>query len=186
MTTYHQNIPDQYLHEPKGVVTAVDGAVYVADGLGSGNWVAKEAYVNGFIPFDAVTPAYQHSVTTLFTALNPTFSLEATKNFVGVASPNSGLKYTGSEDIVASFHFSFNFKNASGGTAHLEVSFYRNGTPMNGGHAIITAQPNVWRQGTLSDLVTVSQNDLIEVMVKSDVAFDLDIAGGSLIVVGEA
>lgn len=32
----HKDLPDQYLHEPKGASTATQGTVYVADGTGSG------------------------------------------------------------------------------------------------------------------------------------------------------
>lgn len=35
----HENITDPNIHEPKGVSTASEGMVYVADGLGSGSWV---------------------------------------------------------------------------------------------------------------------------------------------------
>ncbi len=34
----HKDIGDAQLHEPKGVASAVVGAVYTADGLGSGSW----------------------------------------------------------------------------------------------------------------------------------------------------
>lgn len=34
----HASIPDIYLHEPKGVISAPTGAVYVANGAGSGGW----------------------------------------------------------------------------------------------------------------------------------------------------
>ena len=34
----HKNIPESGLHEPKGVSLASSGEVYVADGVGSGNW----------------------------------------------------------------------------------------------------------------------------------------------------
>lgn len=42
MAIEHKDIPDAQLHEPKGVVTASEGAVYVADGLGSGSWTSPE------------------------------------------------------------------------------------------------------------------------------------------------
>lgn len=38
MTIEHRNIPDAQLHEPKGVAGASAGTVYIADGLGSGDW----------------------------------------------------------------------------------------------------------------------------------------------------
>lgn len=34
----HKNIPNDGLHEPKDIVFATAGQVYVADGAGSGNW----------------------------------------------------------------------------------------------------------------------------------------------------
>ena len=38
MTTQHKDIPEAQLHEPKGVSTAVNKAVYKANGTGSGAW----------------------------------------------------------------------------------------------------------------------------------------------------
>lgn len=38
MTIQHRLISDSELHEPKGVVSAIQGAAYVADGVGSGTW----------------------------------------------------------------------------------------------------------------------------------------------------
>lgn len=34
----HATLPDEYLHEPKGAVTALEGTVYVADGEASGSF----------------------------------------------------------------------------------------------------------------------------------------------------
>lgn len=34
----HKDLPDQYLHEPKGARTAGEGTVYVADGTGAGGF----------------------------------------------------------------------------------------------------------------------------------------------------
>lgn len=43
----HVNITDPNIHEPKGVATANEGEVYVADGLGSGAWaVLSSQYCN--------------------------------------------------------------------------------------------------------------------------------------------
>ena len=38
----HASLPDAELHEPKGVVDASSGEVYVADGSASGAWTALE------------------------------------------------------------------------------------------------------------------------------------------------
>lgn len=39
MAIQHAVIPDIYLHEPKGIITAAAGLVYVANGGGSGSWI---------------------------------------------------------------------------------------------------------------------------------------------------
>lgn len=37
-TTYHKDLTDPQLHEPKGVSSAESGTTYIADGNGSGAW----------------------------------------------------------------------------------------------------------------------------------------------------
>jgi len=39
MAIQHRDLKDPQLHEPKGVETANDGEVYVADGVGGGSWI---------------------------------------------------------------------------------------------------------------------------------------------------
>lgn len=54
-TIQHASIPDNQLHEPKGIENALDGQIYVADGAGSGSWetlsfiIASSAYPVGTI-----------------------------------------------------------------------------------------------------------------------------------------
>ena len=180
----HSTLTDPYLHEPKGVAAASAGSVYIADGSGSGDWVKDHAHINGYISFDATTPAYQHSVTTGFTALNPTFSTTLADGFTGAVSPNARLVYTGTDNINAFCSFTFNFKQASGTNYNLEVVFYKNGVVMNGGHIIVTASSGEWKSATLTDMTSLATNDYIEIFVKGSSAFTLDVAAASLIVHG--
>ena len=184
MSIQHRDIPEAQLHEPKGVSSASTNEVYVANGSGSGAWKTVQKYVNGYVPFDAVTPAYQHSVTTGFTPLNPTFSISEVEGWVGEASPNARLKYTGAETIVSFTNFTISFKNNSGSSRDLEVVFYKNGSVMNGGHLIVTAVSGEWKHATLTDIGTFSTNDYLEIYVKSDAAFTLDVASASLTAMG--
>ena len=41
----HNTLSDPYLHEPKGITTALAGTIYVANGSGSGAWTAKQTLV---------------------------------------------------------------------------------------------------------------------------------------------
>jgi FlaG/FlaF family flagellin (archaellin) len=43
----HRDIPDGQRHEPKGISTASEGDVYVANGNGSGEWKAMDAPIYG-------------------------------------------------------------------------------------------------------------------------------------------
>ena len=180
----HSTLTDPYLHEPKGVASAASGSVYVADGAGSGDWTKGHAHINGYIAFDSATPAYQHSVTTSFTVIDPTFAVTNADGFSGTASPNARLIYTDAASLTAFCTFTFNFKNNSGTNRDLEMIFYKNGSPMNGGHIVVTAASGEWKSATLADTTTLAQNDYIEIFVKADASFTLDVAGASLIVHG--
>lgn len=180
----HADILDPYVHEPKGITTAADGQVYVADGADSGNWVQLSRYVNGYVAFDAVTPAYQHSVTTNFTALNPTFTISTNEGFTGLSSPNARLRYDGTETITAFVQFTIAYKNNSGTDRDVEIEIYKNGSSFNGAHTIITAESGKWSSVTMPDVGSLSTNDYIEVFVKGSASFTLDIASASLTITG--
>lgn len=123
-------------------------------------------------------------MTTSFTAINPTFILSAADGWTGVATPNARLKYTGTENVVASVNFSVSFKNASGVSRDVEMIFYKNGTPLNGGHLIATAASGSWNALSLVDIGEFSTNDYLEVFVKGSAAFSLLVASASLTVMG--
>ena len=179
----HSTLTDPYLHEPKGIASAGAGNIYVSDGAGSGDWTKGHAHINGYLPFDAVTPAYTHSVLTGFTVLNPTFSVNNADGFTGTSSPNARLEYTDSNNLTAFCTFTFNFKNSSGTDRDLEMVFYKNGTATDA-HLIATAVSGQWRTATLSETLSLSVNDYIEIFVKGDAAFTLEVASASLIIHG--
>ena len=183
-TVNHSTLTDPFLHEPKGIAAASADRVYIANGSGSGVWTPLARYVNGYVAFDATTPAYQHSVTTSFTALNPTFLISANNGFTGLSSPNARLRYDGAEDITASAQFSTSFKNSSGTSKDIELQIRKNGTTFNGGHTITTAISGEWKSITMVDIGSLSANDYLEVFIKSSAAFTLDIASASLTVTG--
>jgi len=180
----HSTLTDPFLHEPKGIAAAGAGEVYIADGSGSGDWTELSRYVNGYVAFDAATPAYQHSVTTSFTAFNPTFTLSSNNGFTGLSSPNARLRYDGAETITAFVQFTIAYKNDSGSDKDVEIEIYKNGSSFNGAHTIVTAVSGTWMSVTLPDVGSLSTNDYLEVFVKGSAAFTLDIASASLTVTG--
>ena len=46
----HSTLADQYLHEPKGVVSASSGDVYLANGSGSGTWTSRQSMLTVQFP----------------------------------------------------------------------------------------------------------------------------------------
>jgi hypothetical protein len=182
----HSSLTDPYLHEPKGAATAGAGEVYIANGSGGGVWRNAHNYVNGYIAFDSATPAYQHSVTTSFTPLDPTFSVSVSKEWTGESSPNARLVYSGTYNTVAQVNFTLSYKNSSGSSRNLELIFYKNGSSLNGGHIVVTADSGSWHLATLADVGSFSTDDYLEVFVKGDSAFTLDVASASLTIMGVA
>lgn len=180
----HSTLTDPNLHEPKGIAAAPAKQVYIADGAGSGDWLEFEYYVNGYVAFDAATPAYQHSVTTIFTALNPTFTISSNNGFTGLASPNARLRYDGAETLTATAQFTISFKNNSGTSRDVEFQIRKNGSTFNGGHTITTAVSGEWRSVTMIDIGSISSTDYLEVFVKGSASFTLDVAAASLTVTG--
>lgn len=180
----HSTLTDPYLHEPKGIAAAPAGQVYIADGAGSGDWKEMARYVNGYVAFDATTPAYQHSVTTGFTLINPTFVISSNNGFTGLASPNARIRYDGTENITAIAQFTIAFRNNSGTSRDIEILVRKNGSTFNGGHTINTAISGEWKTMTMVDIGSLVTNDYLEVAVKGSAAFTLDIAAASLTVMG--
>ena len=68
----HSVLTDPQLHEPKGVSTAADGKVYVANGSGSGSWqyVAGHAYGDLYITSSTVSQTL--AAASALAKLNPT------------------------------------------------------------------------------------------------------------------
>lgn len=180
----HSTLTDPYLHEPKGVSTAGAGEVYAADGAGSGGWFMPHRYIGAYVDFDAATPAYQHSVTTTLSPLDPTFAISENDGFTGVASPNARLQYTAADDIVATVNFAMSIKNNSGSNKDVEFVLYKNGVAVGGAHNIQTVISGEWSNCTLVGQTTLTQNDYIEIWVKADASFTLDMASAYLTIAG--
>lgn len=180
----HSTLTDPYLHEPKGVAAASNGSVYVANGSGSGSWVHAHHYVGGYIPFDAVTPSYQHNVTATLSPLNPTFNISEISGFTAVSTPNARLQYTETESIAATINFTMSLKNNSGSPKQVEFVIYKNGVAIGGAHNIQTAVSGEWATCVLVGQTTLSQNDYIEIWIKAGTAFVLDVASAYLTIAG--
>jgi hypothetical protein len=179
----HSALSDPYLHEPKGVSTATQGSIYVADGAGSGSWSHAHHYVGGYVDFDSVSPESQ-AITTVFSALNPTFSLAENSGFTALSTPNARLRYDEPEAMIATINFSTSIRHAAGGSRDVELALYLNGSPISGAHVIQSTDNSEWHNLTLVGQVEIAQNDYIEVWAKSSQNLTLETASAFLTVKG--
>lgn len=182
----HSTLTDPYLHEPKGIASAGSGTVYVANGSGSGTWVEKTRYIGAYVGFDATTPAYQHSVTTADTILNPTFTVSESNGFTGETSPNARVKYTGSENIEAQIVFTISSKNADSVTRDAEFAIFKNGTELGGSRTIRTISSGSWGSISVFGFAAFSTNDYLEIKIKGSASFTLDVASAFMSIMGSA
>ena len=92
MTIQHKLITDADLHEPKGVASAANKTVYVANGSGSGSWTAPNAVANVYIAFNSASPTYTQANTTSDVLLDPTWVSGVVSDFTVQTSPNARLR----------------------------------------------------------------------------------------------
>lgn len=179
----HNVLTDPYLHEPKGVSTALAGQVYVADGAASGDWVYHHRHVGGYISFSTGSP-YAHAATTSDSVLNPTYTLVDNNGFTGLTSPNARIRYDGSNTISASLTASFSVRQTSGSGKDVELVFYKNGSELTGSRIITSSTTAEWHNITISFNTTLATNDYIEVFSKISSAATVSYAAGYLRITG--
>ena len=181
----HNTLTDPYLHEPKGVSTALAGQIYVANGAGSGTWVENSRIVGGYLTFSTGSP-YAHSATTSDTVLNPSFSLSTNNGFTGLSSPNARIRYDGTESIAATIDACFSIQQSSGTSRQVQLAFYKNGSELVGSRMIATAASGTWDVITIKFDTLLSTNDYIEVFIKADASATINFASGYLRISGIA
>lgn len=181
----HSSLSDPYLHEPKGISTALPGQIYVADGAGTGNWVENSRAFGGYLSFSTSSP-YAHSVTTSDTVINPSLSVSTNNGFTGLASPNARVRYDGSETINASLDGFFSIQQSSGSAKQVQMVFYKNGVELTGSRMICTVASGEWRNIPIQFNTTLATNNYIEVFIKADANTTVNFASGYLRITGIA
>jgi hypothetical protein len=181
----HSSLSDPYLHEPKGISTALHGQIYVADGAGSGAWTENSRTFGGFLTFSTSSP-YAHSATTSDTVLNPSFTASVNNGFTGLGSPNARIRYDGTETINADLDGNFSIQQSSGTSRQVELVFYKNGSELLGSRSITTAASGEWRAIAIKFNTTLDTNDYIEVFVRADSAATINFAAGYVRITGIA
>ena len=184
MTIQHSTITGADLHEPKGVATAANNTVYVANGSASGAWTPLSRNLGAYTGFDSTTPAYSHSTTTSDTVLDNTFTATENNGFTILTSPNTRIRYDGTENISAYVLISLSTEQASGSNKEVEWALYKNGSAITGARSLRTLSTSNWGSITLSAFSQLSTNDYLEIFTKADGAASILYASMQLSIVG--
>lgn len=181
----HNTLSDPYIHESKGVSTALAGQIYVANGSGSGVWVENSRIVNGYLTFSTGSP-YSFAATTTDAVINPTFTIGTNNGFTGLSSPNARIRYDGTESIAATIDVRFSLSQASGSVKDIQLAIFKNGVELAGTRNIITTANAQYHLSSLVGVTQLNTNDYIEVFVKASAATTILFAGGTINISGIA
>ena len=181
----HSTLSDPYLHEPKGVSSALAGQIYVSNGSGSGSWVENSRTFNGYLTFSTSSP-YAHTATTSDTVFNAAFTNGVNNGFTGLSSPNSRIRFDGAETINAHLDARFAMKQSSGAPKNIEVVFYKNGSELSGTRMVITTNNDDWHLISILGATTLATNDYIEVFIRASASTTINFASGILNITGIA
>jgi hypothetical protein len=177
MAVQHSAIPDAQLHEPKGVVSASTGQAYIADGLGSGDWVKVQKAQGACLKASStgattgITTAYQAinnatlgGTIAWATNNNEGFTINTTSGYIQVAEAGMyNVTYTASFiPATNGSSFQFTFGIDSGGGIVSKETYVACRIDTSGSTDSVIA--------TFSCLPTVAANDKLYVMVKETTA----------------
>jgi hypothetical protein len=170
-TIEHKNISDAELHEPKGVASALEGTVYVADGDGSGAWGSPPVNHSGELGelyiVDGST-AFTLQAASAYSKLNPSGEWTAGASNVVTLSTTGEITLTGAGVYLVSFWVVFTTPSLAASTGY-DFKYAINGTP-NG--RILTVKKYSNGADTLSTsatgFVTATAGDVLSVHVAGD------------------
>lgn len=191
----HKNIPSAQAHEPKGVESAVNKSLYVANGSGSGTWskigpqslsnISTNGVAGQFVAVDgagnfvlASAPSgsiYFYNVSTPYTLTYPSAFTKAAPTTIASGSPtlitegtNARLTYTGASTTSLDVAYVISFDQTAGANRDIQAAIYKNGTVVPGSHGITTASSGQKHQLICHADVSVVLNDYIEIYMKND------------------
>jgi hypothetical protein len=163
----HQSIPEAYLHEPKGVSTATDGQIYIANGLGSGVWTTYYRFGELFISSGAT--AQTLSAASAYARLDPGTAWQSGVNNGVTMTPTDGtmtILATGTYHLAFWVVFStaslasgtrYNFKYAVNGVPNVRT--LSTGKTTNGVDTLDAASTGI---------ATLTAGDVVSIYVGGD------------------
>ena len=190
----HSAIPDGQRHEPKGISTATNKQVYIANGSASGAWsklgpislsgVTTNGTSGQFVAVDgagnfvlASAPSgsiYFYNIGTPYTLTYPSVFTKAEPTTIAAGSgtlitegTNARLTYTGVLPVNLDVVFTVSLDQVVGSNRDIEVAIYKNGSLVNGSNAIASTTSGQKHTISCHADVSVATNDYIEVFIKN-------------------
>lgn len=102
----HASLTDPHLHEPKGIASAPNASVYVANGSGSGSWTVQIPSQTGNNGKSLITDG----ASTSWSDKNTVFSTGVISNLTGTPVIKSGINCA-SVSKLATGHYEVNFSS---------------------------------------------------------------------------
>ena len=127
-TVQHSALTDPNIHEPKGITTAQEGQVYVADGSNSGDWLFPSGHAYGelYIAAGATSQTLPSSSNTA--KLNPTGEWTTNGNAnVTLDATNGTITILQAGEYSLNFWITFNTASIASG-AKYNFHYAVNGT----------------------------------------------------------
>ena len=165
----HSAITDPNIHEPKGITTALNGQMYVADGGGSGDWKFTSGHAYGELYISNNSTAQTLAAASGTAVLNPASAWQA-NGFQNVTlTPASGtITLPQAGEYQLNFWAVFETASISSGAAY-NFFYALNGTP---GTRKVYAKKTSNGVDTLhvhaTGFVAASANDIVSMFVGGD------------------
>ena len=160
----HSVLTDPELHESKGVASATNHQVYVANGAGSGNW---DRLPDGAIYFNNIGSPYTLTYPASYTKIAATTTASGLATDVTEAT-TSRLTYTGAATRNCEVAAVLSVSQSIGANRDLRFCFAKNGTTLTNSAIILTTVSGEKMSAKLYWQLSLATNDYIEVFAQND------------------
>lgn len=165
----HKDLTDDNIHEPKGITTALDGQVYVADGANGGEWLFPSGYAFGELYITAGSVSQTLSTSSGTAKLNPTGGWTTNgNNNVTLSGANGTITILQAGEYQLTFYITFSTASATAG-AKYNFHYAVNGTPAT--RKVVVAKVSNGADTlhcSASGLATFAENDVVSIYVGGD------------------
>jgi hypothetical protein len=168
-TIQHSALTDPEVHEPKDITTADAGAVYVADGAGSGAWQQPAGHAYGELYISEGATSQTLAAASGTAKLNPTAEWTTNGNAnVTLSAANGTITITHAGEYSLNFWITFTTASIAAGAKY---RFYYAVNGVHGTRNVFVTKPTNGADTvhcSASGLATLAVNDVVTIYVGGD------------------